>query len=90
MSNVDVVAKEILSDKDAWTTSGKEDFLALLESISLEVEEEMELDETEGLLDVDMGIEDKELGIEDVSSLMSGGYNETEFDTFEDTGNRLY
>jgi hypothetical protein len=61
MSNtMDTIAEDILSDKETWATSGKEEFLSFLEAIALEVEDEMK--EKEGdFLDMDMSVDNYEI-----------------------------
>ena len=90
MSKADTVVREILSDKEAWETSGKEDFQSLLETISAEVDEEIELIETEDYIEVDGVINVNSFGSNGLSSLISEeDYSEGDL-MVEESGERLY
>ena len=84
MSNtIDTIARDIISDKAAWETSGKEDFQSLLETVAMEVEDEMNEAKAEEILDTRMSYED-EFEDSEVSSLMSEGYEDSDIDMFEE------
>lgn len=84
MSNtIDTIARDILEDKAAWETSGKEDFQSLLETVAMEVEDEMNEAKVEDILDTRMSYED-DIEDSEVSSLMSESYEDSDIDMFEE------
>lgn len=84
MSNtIDTVARDIIADKKAWETSGKEDFQALLEAVAMEVDDEINEAKAEEIFETSMSFED-EFEDSEVSSLMSAGYEDSDIDMFEE------
>lgn len=60
INKLDVVAREILSNRESWDNGGREDFQSLLENILIQVEEEQEaaiLDEVAKLEEIEQSVE---------------------------------
>lgn len=85
MSNtIDTIARDIISDKTTWETSGKEDFKSLLETIYMEVDDEI----NEESFDSCVSFEDEyneRISEDKVSSLMSESYLDSDIDMFEES-----